>query len=194
MRRIVMFDKVSADGYFAAADGNPNWTVPEPELDREATTNMAAQGTLLFGRMTYEMFASFWPTATDEAPHSGGRRSPEIRAMGTYINQAVKLVLSRTLKQVSWQGARILGAFDPEVIAAIKREPGSDIMIFGSGTIVSLLAKHGLIDEYRFVVSPLLLGRGRPVIAGLDSTVPLKLVEARSYPQGSVVLRYTPRG
>src|SRR5215475_14179346 len=105
MRRIVMFDKVSADGYFTATDGNLNWTVPEPELDREATTNMAAQGTLLFGRKTYEMFASFWPTATDEAPHGEARRSPEIRAMGTYINNAVKLVLSRTLKQVSWQGA-----------------------------------------------------------------------------------------
>ena len=87
MRRIVVFDRVSADGYFSAPDGNLNWVVPEEDLDKEATTNMdGQQGTLMFGRRTYEMFASFWPhqlenPAGSEDPHMPGRRPPEMKAM-----------------------------------------------------------------------------------------------------------------
>lgn len=191
-RRIVMFNRVTADGYFAAPDGNLDWVVPEAELDRAAADNLEDADTLLFGRRTYEMFESFWPHAADEDPHGPGRHSPEIRAMAAWINASTKLVLSRTRTEVPWRDSRLLPALDPREIEALKRQPGKDIMIFGSGSVVSQLTEHGLIDEYRFVVSPAFLGSGQPLVAGLTRRVRLELLEARAYPSGNVVLRYAP--
>jgi len=196
MRRIVTFNRVSADGYFSAPDGNLNWAVPDEELDKEATSGRSGQGTLMFGRRTYEMFASFWPHQLDEPagaedPHNPGRRTPEMRAMAVFINDAVKIVFSRTLKDVKWKNSRLIGKFDPREIERIKQEPGADIMIFGSGSIVSQLAQNNLIDEYQFIVGPVLLGDGRSLVSGISKTVGLKLAEAKPYKSGNVKLRYT---
>lgn len=196
MRRIVAFDRVSADGYFAAPDGNLDWVVPEEELDRSAAGNLGGGDTILFGRRTYEMFESFWPHALDDSPtaedpHAAGRRSPEMRAMAVWINEATKIVFSRTRQDVTWTNSRLVREFDPREIEALKSQPGKDIMIFGSGSIVSLLTEHGLIDEYWLVVSPLLLGTGRPLVSGVPVRTRLDLLEARTYPSGNVGLRYT---
>lgn len=190
MRRIVAFDRVSADGYFAAPDGGLDWVVPEEELDRAAADNLGGADTLLFGRRTYVMFESFWPHTVDEDPHAPGRHSPEIRAMGAWINESAKLVFSRTRTEVPWRNSRLLPAFDPREVEALKQQPGKDIMIFGSGSIVSQLTEHGLIDEYRFVVSPTFLGSGQPLVSGVPKRVRLELLEARAYPSGNVMLRY----
>jgi dihydrofolate reductase len=194
MRRIVMFNRVSAEGYFAAADGGLGWVVPEPELDRAAADNLGGAGTILFGRRTYEMFESFWPHAADDSgtaadPHAPGR-SPEMRAMAEWINNATKLVFSRTRKDVTWRNSRLLPELDPGEIEALKSGPGGDIMIFGSGSIVSQLTEHGLIDEYQLVISPLLLGSGRPLVSGVPKSLKLELVEAKAFPSGNVRLRY----
>jgi dihydrofolate reductase len=195
MRRIVMFNRVSADGYFARPDGNLNWIVPDEELDRGAAGNLQGTGTILFGRRTYEMFESFWPhvVGSSEAaqnPHGGGRLSPEQRAMGVWINEANKIVFSKTRKEVTWRNSYLLHELDPREIERLKSEPGRDIMIFGSGSIVSQLTQHGLIDEYQFVVSPILLGSGRSALSGVPETSRLNLVEAKTYPSGNVLLRY----
>src|SRR2546423_3801696 len=121
MRRIIAFNRVSANGFFAAPDGNLNWAVPDEELDKAATKKMSGQGTLMFGRRTYEMFAGFWPhqlekPAGAEDPHNPGRRSPEMHAMAVYINDAVKIVFSRTLKDVRWKNSRIINKFDPRAV------------------------------------------------------------------------------
>ncbi|HET7232664.1 MAG TPA: dihydrofolate reductase family protein [Longimicrobium sp.] len=199
MRRIIAFNRVSADGYFSAPDGNLNWTVPEPELDRAAAEGLGGTGTILFGRRTYEMFESFWPHALDDSdtaedPHAAGRRSPEIRAMAEWINNAVKIVFSTTRKEVPWRNSRLLPAFDPAEVEAIKSQPGNDIMIFGSGSIVSQLTEHGLIDEYQFIVGPILLGSGKMLVSGVPSTLRLELAEAKAFPSGNVRLRYTRTG
>lgn len=193
MRRIMMFNHVAADGSFTTPDGRLDWVVQEPAIDRSAVEGMPGGDTILFGRRTYDMFESYWPHALDDstpAPH--GRGSPENRAMAIWINDAAKLVFSRTRKTVTWAHSRLLGEFDPAEVAGLKREHGKDILIFGSGTIVSLLAQHGLIDEYHFVVSPLFLAGGRPLIGGLSQNVHLRLLEAKAYPSGNVSLRYAP--
>lgn len=189
MRKIIAFDRVSADGYFADADGGLGWTVPEPELDRGAADNLADGGTILFGRRTYEMFESFWPTVTDSWPGP-----PEMKAMARWINQAEKLVFSRTRTEAPWTHSRILGEFDPDTVEALKAAPGSNIMIFGSGSIVSLLTEHGLIDEYHLVVGPVLLGRGKTLIGGVPDLLRLELMESTAYPNGNVMLRYRRAG
>jgi len=196
MRRIVVFNRVSADGYFAAADGNLDWTVPEPEIDRAAGESASSVDTILFGRKTYEMFARFWPNVSVEAPtapdpHAGGRQSADVRNIASVLNRMTKLVFTNTLKTVTWENSQIAGVFDPAGVEAMKKTEGKDMIVFGSGTIVSELTKHGLVDEYQFVVSPLLLGNGRPMIAGLDDRAKLTLLEAKRYPSGNVMLRYS---
>jgi len=194
MRKIVMFNRVSADGYFASSGGGLEWVVPEPELDRGAAENLHGTGTILFGRRTYDMFESFWPHAAGDSaatdPHGPGQLSPEVRAMGVWINEATKIVFSRTRKEVTWRNSRLLPELDPREVEALKGQPGGDIMIFGSGTIVSQLTEHGLIDEYRFVVGPILLGSGKQLLSGVPAASKLELVESKAYPEGNVMLRY----
>jgi dihydrofolate reductase len=198
MRRIVAFDKVSADGYFTTGDGNMDWAVPEPELDQSIAQNMGRPGALLFGRKTYEMFESFWPHVLDGSdtapnPHVEGQRSPEMKAFAVWINEAEKLVFSRTRKDFPWKNTRHLRELTPNSVDSLKAEEGADLLVFGSGQVVSQLSEHGLVDEYWFVVSPLLLGSGRPLVSGLAKSRRLDLLEARSYPEGNVSVRYAPR-
>jgi dihydrofolate reductase len=197
MRRIMAFSRVTADGYFTSPDGKLDWVVPEPQIDKEAGEGMSGQGAILFGRRTYEMFQAFWPHALEDPgtapdPHMPGRRSPEIRAMAVWINEAAKIVFSRTLEDVTWKNTRLLHAFDPREVEAMKKQPGPDMLIFGSGSIASQLTEHGLIDEYRFVVGPVLLGSGRSLISGVPKSSRLDLLEAKTYPSGNVMLRYAP--
>lgn len=198
MRKIVAFDRVSADGYFSDLEGSLDWTVPEPELDKEAASGLSGSGSILFGRRTYEVFESFWPHALDDSgtapdPHSAGRRSPEMRAMADWINAAEKLVFSRKRKQFTWRNSKVLRQIDPAEVHALKTRSGPDMLIFGSGSVVSQLTEHGLVDEYQLVVGPILLGAGRPLVAGLPKAARLDLLEAKAYPSGNVMLRYASR-
>jgi dihydrofolate reductase len=197
MRRIVMFNRGSADGYFAAIDGSLDWIVPDVDFDRSAgeAIEHGAVDTILFGRRTYELFEQFWPHALDESPtapdpHQPGRRSPEMRAMVRMLNESEKIVFSATRRAVTWRNSRLVSAFEPRAIEAMKQQPGKDIMVFGSGTIVSLLTRHALIDEYRLLISPVFLGQGRPLVDGLPSVSGLDLAGVMSYPSGNVMLRY----
>lgn len=195
MRRIVMFNHVSVDGYFSGADGNLNWIVPDEEIDKDAVERMPTIDTILLGRRTYELFEAFWPHALDDPataadPHDPSRRTPTLRAMAIWINEATKLVFSRSLKKVTWKNSRVLQEIDPRAIAAMKGERGKDMIVFGSGSIVSELTRHGLIDEYQFVVNPVLLGCGRRMMESVSNGLKLELLETKEYSSGNVVLRY----
>ena len=101
-----------------------------------------------------------------------------------------KLVFSRSLKDATWQNSRILHEFEPREIETMKRQPGKDMIVFGSGSIVTQLTQHGLIDEYQFVLCPILLGSGRPLLGDVSKNLRLELVEAKQYQSGDVMLRY----
>ena len=110
--------------------------------------------------------------------------------MARWLDDATKLVFARTLKEVTWRNSRLLHELEPRDIEAMKSEPGNDMMVFGSGSIVSQLTQHRLIDEYRFVVSPILIGSGQPLLGGVSKRVRLDLLDATDYPSGNVMLRY----
>lgn len=196
MRRIVMFNHVSADGYFATGDGAMDWVVPDEELSRSVMQHGPKYDTVLFGRKTYDMFEQFWPRALDEAtstapdPHAPGRRSTFNRDMAVFLNDVAKVVFSRHRQDVTWKNSRLVRTFDPKAVEAMKRERGEDMILFGSGSIVSQLTRHGLIDEYQFVVAPILLGSGRTILDGVAERTRLRLVDSRAFPSGSVLQRY----
>jgi dihydrofolate reductase len=197
-RRIVMFNRMSADGYFAAKDGDLSWATPDDQLDREAAESMAEADTMLFGRKTYEAFEGFWPNVLGDSetapdPHDQGRRTSALRDIATWIDDSQKLVFSSTRKQVTWRNSRLYAQLDPREIERLKRQPGKQIMVFGSGSLVTQLTRHGLIDEFQFVVCPLILGDGQPMIKELGAVAQLRLLEAKPYPSGAVKLRYAPR-
>lgn len=196
MRRIVIFDNVSADGYFAAPDGRLDWVIQDPEVHRASASDTPQFDTVLFGRTTYDLFESFWPHALDDSdtapnPHAAPR-SREMRAMAVMLNEATKYVFSRTRPHVTWQRAQLIRELDPRAIAAIKHQPGRDMIVFGSGSIVAQLVHHGLIDEYQLVVNPILLGAGRSWTAQLARHVRLRLLDARPFPSGNLLVRYAP--
>jgi dihydrofolate reductase len=113
-----------------------------------------------------------------------------MRNMAVWIHEATKIVFSKSLKDVTWHNSRLLRDIEPGNIDAMKNVPGPDIMIFGSGQIVSRLSALGLIDEYQLIVSPLLLGGGKTLVNGVAARVPLELIEAKPYDTGNVMLRY----
>ena len=187
MRRIVMFNWLTADGYFSGPDGNLNWVVPDDEQARAAVVSIATSDTVIFGRVTYERFERFWRHAVEDSrtapdPHRPGERSREHRAIAIWLNETTKLVFSRTLKDATWKNSRLLHELDPREVEAMKKQPG--------GSIVSQLTEHGLIDEYQFVVCPMFLGSGRSLLTGVSKSMRLELLEARKYPSGDVLLRY----
>ena len=195
-RRIVMFNWVTADGYFAGPDGNLDWVVPDEEQAKAAAESIPNFDTVLFGRRTYELFEGFWRHAVVDAsgtvpdPHHPGRRSSEHGAIAIALNRMTKLVFSRTRKDVTWRNSRMLRELDPREIETMKRQPGRDMIVFGSGSIVSQLTQYGLIDEYQFVVCPILLGSGQPLLSGVSKRLRLDLLEAKPLPSGDVMLRY----
>src|SRR5262249_41155733 len=145
--------------------------------------NAKSGGTLLFGRVTYELMAGYWATPM------AAKNTPTIAER---MNHLPKIVFSRTLDKASWNNTRILKGDLAAEIRKLKQEPGDDMVILGSGSIVSQRAQEGLIDEYQIVVSPIALGRGRTLFDGVKNRQPLKLTKSRAFANGNVFLVYEP--
>jgi len=186
MRRLVVFNSVSVDGYFVDMNGDMSWAknaTPDAEWDAFGAENAKGGGTLLFGRITYEMMASFWPTplATQIDP-----------IVAEQMNSLPKVVFSRTLNQASWSNTKLVKGDMPAEVQKMKQEPGKGMAVLGSGSIVSQLAQEGLIDEYQIVVNPVVLGRGRTLFDGITQKLALKLTKTRAFSNGNVLLCYEP--
>lgn len=184
MRRLIAFEQVSLDGYFVDANGDMSWAhKQDPEWNEFAASNASGDGALLFGRVTYELMASFWPTpaAMERAP---------VVAEG--MNNMPKVVFSRTLEKASWKNTTLLKGDIAAEVRKMKMEPGPDMAILGSGSIVSQLAQAGLIDEFQIVVNPIVLGKGRTLFEGVKEKIALKFIKTRAFGNGNVVLSYEP--
>ncbi|QWU16127.1 Dihydrofolate reductase [Paenibacillus sophorae] len=183
MRKIVVFNNVSIDGYYAGPGGEIDWFIHDPEVDK-AAHEMMSPDTVLFGRATYQMFESYWPHV------AGNPNAPEgARMMANELNQMTKVVFSITLQEVNWENSRLLSGNLAEEARRLKEGEGADITVFGSGTIVQQLANEGLIDEYLLVLTPVVIGAGRPLFKDVN-TMKLELLETRSFKSGVVLLHY----
>jgi len=188
MRKLVVFNNITLDGYFTGTDGDFGWAhggAPDPEFDAFVAANASGDGQLLFGRKTYDMMAGYWPSPL------AAEQSPEV-ARG--MNEMPKVVFSRTMRQASWRNTTVAAGDLAETVRRMKREPGPDIVILGSGSIVAQLAAAGLIDEYQVVVNPVVLGGGRTMFEGVAGPLGLALTGSHTFPTGKVFLSYSAAG
>jgi len=176
---------VSVDGFFAGVDGNLDWHNVDDEFNKFVVEQLREFHTILFGRTTYQMFESFWPVALKDQ-----KTSEDNRKVAQSINDIEKIVFSSTLEKVTWNNSKILKKIDSEEIKKLKQEPGKDMVIFGSGTIVQAMTNLNLIDEYRLMINPVLLGQGKPMFKDMKDKVNLKLRNTKTFKNGNVLICY----
>jgi dihydrofolate reductase len=184
MRKLLVFNSVTVDGYFTDKKGDMSWAhKDDPEWNEFVADNSKSGGELLFGRVTYEMMASYWPTPA---------AAKQFPVVAEQMNNMPKVVLSRTLNSVSWQNTRLVKGNLAEEVRKLKQEPGEDMVILGSGSIISQLARENLIDEYQMVVNAIVLGAGRTMFDGLKERLNLRLTKSHTFGNGNVLLCYEP--
>lgn len=186
MPRLVVFNQMTLDGYFAGANGDISWAHKDPD-DAEwnvfVAGNASGGGRLLFGRITYEMMASYWPTpqAMKDDPVVAER-----------MNNLSKVVFSRTLDKASWSNTKLVKDGMATEVRKMKSAPGEDMAILGSGSVVAQLTEAGLVDEFQIVVNPVVLGAGSTMFDGIKRNLTLKLSSTRTFANGNALLCYVP--
>jgi dihydrofolate reductase len=189
VRNIIVSMRVTLDGFIAGLNGEMDWM---EEFFDEALANYESElqktvDTTLFGRVTYQGFESYWPkVALDPASPQG------MVEYAQRLNAMRKIVFSKTLSQAEWNNSVLVREIDPDEITKMKLEPGRDIVIYGSASIVQTLTNLGLIDKYQLLVFPVVLGSGKSLFRGISHKVKLSLVNARTYPSGVMELAYEP--
>jgi dihydrofolate reductase len=186
MRELIVFNHVSLDGFFVDQSGDMSWAkvgADDPEWAAFLAENATGGAELVFGRITYDLMVSYWPTPL------AAQQNPVVAER---MNHLPKVVFSRTLDRVSWSNARLVRGDLVAAVRGLKQEPGDGLVILGSGRIVAQLAPAGLIDQYQVVVNPIVLGRGRTMFDGVRERLGLKLTRTRAFANGNVFLCYQP--
>jgi dihydrofolate reductase len=183
MQRLVVFENLSLDGYYVDRQGEMTWAKDDndEEFNAFAADNAKGDGQLLFGRVTYELMASFWPTE---------HARKLLPVVAERMNNGPKIVFSRTLEQATWSNTRLIKGDLLTEIRRLKGENGKGLAILGSGSLVAQLAPHRVIDEYQFVFNPVALGGGRTLFEGVKERLDLKLAKSRVFRNGKVFLSY----
>jgi len=185
MPRLNMFNNVSLDGYFTDSNNGMSWAhagADDPEVRDFTAGNAKGAGALVFGRVTYQMMAGFWPTPM------AAQMMPEVAAG---MNRAQKYVFSRSLQKTDWANTTVLNGDPAQEIARLKRENGPGLTVLGSGSIVKQLTSSGLIYDYQLMICPVILGGGRTLFEGNTGRPVLKLANSRVFKNGRVFLHYT---
>ncbi|MEJ7588821.1 MAG: dihydrofolate reductase family protein [Ferruginibacter sp.] len=182
MKKIVVLAWLSLDGYFSGPAGETGWFVSDEEIQQYLLRSFSTVDTILMGQVTYNLFVSYWPT-----PASLEENPVELI---DFMNNSRKIVFSSTLQNVSWNNAEVIKSADETEIKKIKQGAGKDIIIFGSGSIVSRLTKLKLIDEYRFIINPVFLGTGKTIFKHDEAKSALKLADSKRFGCGNMLLQY----
>ena len=178
MSKLVVFNHVTMDGYFTDAKSDMSFAhrqEQDPEWESFVTSNAGGGGVVVFGRITYELMASYWPTPM---------AAQQMPVVAERMNNLPKVVFSRTLDRVSWQNTQLLKGDLLSEIRRLKQAPGPGL--------IAQLAPHGVIDEYHVIVNPVILGSGRTMFEGVKDSLQLKLTSNRTFKNGNVLLSYEP--
>lgn len=175
----------SIDGYFEGPNGTLDWHLVDEEFNKYAIDLLNQIDSLIFGRITYEIMASYWPTkgAIEDDP-----------IVAAKMNELTKIVYSKTLKNSDWQNTKFFSGENlREELNEMKNKPGKDIAVFGSSNLSLDLIREGLIDEYRIFINPVVLGGGKILFEGIGDRMKLNLTQTRTFKSGNVLLYYKNR-
>ena len=181
MRKIFSFLMATVDGYYEGPNQEFDFWNLDEEFDEFSVEQLDEVDMLLFGRVTYEGMAAYWPTPAAEED------DPRVAAR---MNSLSKVVVSRTLDKAEWANTRLIKSADE--LATLKQQHGKDIAIFGSSDLTVRLLQTGLVDELRIMVNPVVLGAGKSLFRTADQRFSLKLVKSRPFKSGNVLLYYQP--
>ena len=183
MRKLFSFNMVTLDGLIAGPGGDISWHNVDEEFGKFANEQTGTADLLLFGRVTYQMMASYWPT--EEAI----KNDPIVAGQ---MNRSPKIVFSRTLGKAEWNNTRVIKDHIAEEITKLKQQPGKDMALFGSANLMATLMQLDLIDEHRIMLNPVVLGKGTPLFQGRKDPLKFKLVNTRTFRSGNILLYYQP--
>jgi dihydrofolate reductase len=186
MRKVILFNLITLDGFF---EGVNKWDIGWHRVDQEfnefAIDQLNHAGGLIFGRVTYQGMAAYWPTpnAIQDDPQVAG-----------LMNAIQKYVFSRTLDTVEWNNTQLVKGDAVSELKKLKNQPGKDLFIFGSANLAATFTRQGLIDEYRLIVNPVVLGQGTSLFNNDSGMLKFNLVDLKHFHNGNVLLYYQPDG
>jgi dihydrofolate reductase len=184
MRKLMVFNSMSLDGFIADANGDMSWAhKQDEEWNSFVAGNARSDGVLVLGRSTYDMMAGYWPTPM------AAQSSPVVAKR---MNELQKIVFSRTMLEASWQNTTLVKGELAREMKRLKEQPGAGLVILGSASIVAQLSDARLIDEYQIAMNPIVLGGGKSMFDGIREKLPLKLTRSRSFQNGNLFLTYQP--
>jgi dihydrofolate reductase len=183
VRKLLSFMVVTLDGYYEGPNGEFDWPNVDDQFNEFAISQLNDIDTLVFGRVTYEGMASYWPTpaAVEGNP-----------AVADRMNSIPKIVFSATLDTTDWENTTLIKGNVADAITELKQQPGKALAMFGSPHLTVSLLEQGLVDELRVMVQPILLGAGKSLFAGLNHRVPVTLETTTTFSSGNVLLSYRP--
>ncbi len=183
MGKLISFTFITLNGFFKGLNEDVTWHIHGGEEAEYSAENLKSGNTLLFGRVTYEMMATFWPTPM------AFELFPEV-AQG--LHDATKIVVSRTLTATNWANTKIMGGDLMEEVPQLKQSSASDITLLGSGSILTQLLEARLVDELQIMLDPVVIGQGTPIFDQLNPKVELTLIKNRPFKNGVMLLYYKP--
>lgn len=183
MARLILFNMVTLDGMIEGPGRDIAWHRVDDDFNRFAVEQLDSVAGLVFGRVTYELMAAYWPTP------AAVRSDPMIARR---MNALPKYVFSTTLSQVSWENTHLFSGNADSEMAQIKQRSGGDLLLMGSADLAATFTQRGLIDEYRLMVNPVALGRGTPLFKDTGERLDLVLLRVRTFANGNVLLAYRP--
>lgn len=184
-RNVILLMHVSLDGFVAGPNGEMDWIAIDEEMYRDVADLTSTVDTAIYGRTTYQMMESYWPTV----PADPSSTKEELHH-AHWVENVQKIVFSTTLEQVGWNNTRLVKENVAEEVAKLKQQPGKNLMIFGSPGLTHTFVQLGLIDDYRITINPVVLGRGIPLFKDVKEQIALKLLTSRTFRSGVVGLHY----
>jgi dihydrofolate reductase len=183
MRQLNVFNFLTLNGFYQGARGDLSWHRHGEEEAKFSQESLGADNALVFGRVTYQMMAAYWPTPL------ASKSNPAVAAA---MNAAEKMVFSRTLSRADWGHTTLVNTDAVSTLKNLKETAGRNMTILGSGTLLAELADAGLIDNYQFMIDPVALGEGTPAFSHIRRKLDLKLTGTRTFKSGVVLLSYAP--
>jgi dihydrofolate reductase len=189
MRRVIASMNVTLDDFMSGTNGELDWHFPlwNEEMAAYAFEELNGADTIILGRITYQAMASYWPAAATQK-----ESTRHDMAFANLMNDRTKIVFSKTLKKAAWKNTKLVHGDVAKEIAALKQQRGGDMIVYGSGSIVTALIQSGLVDEYQVWIHPVVIGNGVPFFKDMRSRLDLKLLRTKRFASGVIILYYEP--